>query len=654
MSSVDKKNNYKFGDLVDVPAFSRVLEHFFLATGIPNGIVDANGELLFMFSGDNACNVFHRSNPLAEKCCQQSNIDIMRDLQDGHIAGGLCQNGLMDYATPVVIEGRQIATLFLGQILHSPPDMEFFRQQAKQFGFDEASYLKSISEIPVIDKKLVNEQMAVMVEMAQMLAGCGLARIKQTKLESDISTSTEKRIQIEDIVNFSPIAIGWSDIDNNLEYINQKFTELFGYKLDDFTDLESWYKRAYPDETYRKEIITPWRNNVKLAHENKVTPPTLETDIHCKNGDIKRVVVHISWVGSRRLASFVDISERWADEQRTQAHDKMLEMVAKGTELSLILNAIVLQVEAEDKNVRCSVLLLDNEKKHLLIGAAPSLPDFYNHAINGIEIGIGVGSCGTSAFIHERVIVEDMWTHEYWQPYLELVQRAGLKACWSDPIMSSQGQVLGTFAIYHNQICSPQKKDMDRINFATNLAAIAIENSYVQKELERRAYSDYLTGLANRRYFLERAEVELNRTLRYGGDLSILMFDIDHFKRVNDTYGHKIGDLVLEKIAKTASHIIRNIDIIGRIGGEEFAILLPETEEKQAFDTAERLRTAIEAKAISLEGGLPLHFTASFGVTTLKDKNTNIDMLLNQADQALYQSKNAGRNKVSTYQAQLF
>jgi GGDEF domain-containing protein len=297
-------------------------------------------------------------------------------------------------------------------------------------------------------------------------------------------------------------------------------------------------------------------------------------------------------------------------EQRLRAHDTMLQMVANGTDLTSILNASVRQVETEDKTATCSVLLLDEEGKHLLTGAAPSLPAFYNQAVHGLEIGVGVGSCGSAAALGRRVAVEDIQTRDYWKPFIQLAQNAGLRACWSEPILSSHGKVLGTFAIYHTQPKSPQAEDTERIAFAANLAAVAIENRTAQEDLERHAYTDYLTGLANRRHFLEQAESELTRTMRYGRELSLLMLDLDHFKQVNDTYGHKVGDLVLKKLSELCRAALRDVDIVGRMGGEEFAVLLPETGS---------------------------------------ETDANIDMLLNQADQALYHAKNEGRNRACMY-----
>jgi len=172
------------------------------------------------------------------------------------------------------------------------------------------------------------------------------------------------------------------------------------------------------------------------------------------------------------------------------------------------------------------------------------------------------------------------------------------------------------------------------------------ERKILLDRLERQAQQDYLTGLCNRRFFLEQGELELARAQRYGNELSLFMLDIDHFKAINDTYGHATGDIVLQTLSHILREILRSIDIIGRWGGEEFVILLPETDAQEAAEIAERLREAIDHAKVTLATGLPLHFTASIGIATLKEKDTNIDILLNYADEALYQAKNTGRNKV--------
>jgi diguanylate cyclase (GGDEF)-like protein/PAS domain S-box-containing protein len=168
-------------------------------------------------------------------------------------------------------------------------------------------------------------------------------------------------------------------------------------------------------------------------------------------------------------------------------------------------------------------------------------------------------------------------------------------------------------------------------------------------QLERQAHQDYLTGLCNRRYFLELGELELSRTQRYGNALCLLMLDIDHFKSINDSHGHKAGDKVLQTFGKVCQETLRDVDIVGRLGGEEFAILLPQTGLEKAVEAAERLRDIIGGTDVMLAAGLPLRFTVSIGVTLLKGNDVNIDMLLDQADKALYEAKQTGRNKVCIF-----
>jgi diguanylate cyclase (GGDEF)-like protein len=172
------------------------------------------------------------------------------------------------------------------------------------------------------------------------------------------------------------------------------------------------------------------------------------------------------------------------------------------------------------------------------------------------------------------------------------------------------------------------------------------EQKLVAQELERQARTDHLTGVSNRGYFMELAEHELRRSVRYGTPLTVFMMDIDFFKQINDRYGHKVGDTVLKKLTEVCLEALREVDILGRMGGEEFAIILPETVIGEGAEVAERLRKTIAETAIPMEAGLPLHCTVSIGVTTLASMDDNIDVLLNLADKALYEAKNAGRNKV--------
>ena len=168
----------------------------------------------------------------------------------------------------------------------------------------------------------------------------------------------------------------------------------------------------------------------------------------------------------------------------------------------------------------------------------------------------------------------------------------------------------------------------------------------LEEELIRQAHIDYLTGVNNRRYFMERAEQELRRANRSGSQLSIFMLDIDHFKRINDRYGHKVGDLVLKMLAEVCQSALRDIDILARMGGEEFAVLLPETESSLAIEVARRLQDFINKASLPLEGNITIKIQVSIGVASMTSPHDNMDILLHRADTALYEAKNTGRNRI--------
>jgi diguanylate cyclase (GGDEF)-like protein len=171
------------------------------------------------------------------------------------------------------------------------------------------------------------------------------------------------------------------------------------------------------------------------------------------------------------------------------------------------------------------------------------------------------------------------------------------------------------------------------------------ELEFAKELAEMQARTDFLTGLNNRHAFEETAVTEISRAHRYGHPLSLVVFDLDRFKEINDEYGHAAGDTVLFTVAQTARMELRDSDVLGRLGGEEFAVLLPGIGLEAGLTTAERLRIALEENAADY-GDHDVPFTASFGVTALYESDRTLDSLLQRADQAMYRAKQQGRNRV--------
>ncbi|HEY5801811.1 MAG TPA: GGDEF domain-containing protein [Burkholderiaceae bacterium] len=171
----------------------------------------------------------------------------------------------------------------------------------------------------------------------------------------------------------------------------------------------------------------------------------------------------------------------------------------------------------------------------------------------------------------------------------------------------------------------------------------------LERTLQQASNTDALTGVNNRRYFFPRMEQEIMRSRRTLRPLSLIMVDIDFFKRINDTHGHPVGDMVIRQLAQMCIGVVRETDVVARLGGEEFAILLPDTGIDGATVTAERLRAMVEAA--SVEGALvaPVFFTVSVGVDQMRNGDRQPDEIFNRADNALYRAKHLGRNRVVAY-----
>jgi diguanylate cyclase (GGDEF)-like protein len=550
-------------------------------------------------------------------------------------------------------------------------------------------------------------------------------------------------------------------------------------------------------------VLPGLQRGTPLAEEHEV--------LHLKDGRVIEQHTRGLQLGSEpaRLWSFRDITERTQIEQREQTRRHVLELLATGAPLQTILESVVQGVEADNEEMLCSILLLDEQGDHLLVGAAPSLPAFFNAAVHGKSIHSGLGACGQAVITRSRVIVEDIRSAPSWAEYRDLALQARLGSCWSDPIYGANGNVLGTFAIYHRDARRPSLANIALIEQAARLAGIAIEQAqaavalragearfrslydhapvalweqdwsavraalaelelsgiedlarYLQanpsqlrrlaslvrildvnaaaleqvgappgrKDLaalslaqnfdaaampnfalavtalaqgshffacegsferldgvarlneltllvmpghthsldfvivstlditERRrmndelrvlATTDFLTGLPNRREFMGRLADEQGRLQRdIGACAAVLLLDIDHFKRINDEHGHAAGDAVLRQLAELMRDGQRKIDMLGRIGGEEFAILLPGTELDAAAVFAERLRLRVAETPMLLDGGASLNVTVSIGLAAMGGKHPGGDAALIRADQALYCAKRGGRNRV--------
>jgi diguanylate cyclase (GGDEF)-like protein len=209
--------------------------------------------------------------------------------------------------------------------------------------------------------------------------------------------------------------------------------------------------------------------------------------------------------------------------------------------------------------------------------------------------------------------------------------------------LAFEGNLLGVLWLWGQNISG---SDLPIMSIFAKQIGISLERARLFQEVQSLALTDPLTGLNNRRHLFELGRVEFSRAERMKRPFSCMMLDIDHFKKVNDDYGHQIGDEVLQEFARFCLASVREVDLLGRYGGEEFIILLPETSRDISVHVAERLRTRIAEHPIKTSSG-DLEVTISIGVATKDEQTTNLESLIARADQALYISKHKGRNRVS-------
>ena len=361
-----------------------------------------------------------------------------------------------------------------------------------------------------------------------------------------------------------------------------------------------------------------------------------------------------------RTEEIIQVRTQTLHQEASQRENrsKILHALVVSSPLPDVLSQIVKTIEEEDPDIRCSILLLEQNGVHLTHGASGRLPEFYTAAIESVEIGDGVGSCGTAAFLGQRVIVADINHHPYWKNYLALTQKAGLAACWSEPIISSENRVLGTFAFYYSFVKTPNANELQKMEEFAKLASLAIEKKHTEEKILHLAFYDPLTQLPNRRLLNDRLSKELAGVERHQGYGALMFLDLDHFKTLNDSLGHQIGDELLVQVASRLKECVRDEDTVARLGGDEFVVLQTSASSKsrkEASDCALIIAKRIQ-KALFIPYFLQSyehHVTSSIGITLFDKDNKNIDAIFKQADTAMYAAKAKGRNTFSFYDSEM-
>lgn len=337
-----------------------------------------------------------------------------------------------------------------------------------------------------------------------------------------------------------------------------------------------------------------------------------------------------------------EAQRKWAEALQL-GQNRILNMVATGTALPEILSELVQFAESQSERGVCTIRQLNNEGTLLGGHIALGLPQTYCARFGETAVGTNGGSCSTSAFRAEPVIVTDIATDPLWASKRELALEHGLKACSSWPIFGKNRKVLGTFALYSREPVAPTEKDWQLMQICTNLAGIAIESRASDEKIRYLAHYDGLTSLPNRFLFKEYLDLALRNAKRHGKKFAVFFLDLDKFKEINDTFGHDAGDLVLREIARRLCNCLRHTDKIARMGGDEFYVLIEELDNGHyAADVAQKLLD--ETVRPVRVGDQNYQISVSIGISIYPKDGDNEQALLKNADCAMYRAKALGKN----------
>lgn len=329
---------------------------------------------------------------------------------------------------------------------------------------------------------------------------------------------------------------------------------------------------------------------------------------------------------------------------------KLLRRLNGIIEMTALINSSLSSRIISKRAVEAATKLLESEAGSLILRDMKTGELFFDIAVGSkskkvkeIRLPEGKGIAGWVVEHHKPVIVHNVNKDPRFYNEADKISKFVTRNMVCVPLRAKK-RTIGVLQVVNKLKGKFTEDDLSVLQSFADQVAIAIENARLFEE----AVTDGLTGLIQRRYFEIRLIEEISKSRRYGYPLCLVMLDIDHFKKVNDRYGHQEGDRVLIGIASALERAVRMGDIAARFGGEEFALILPHTERANAFKAAERLRVSIEKQMFN---GHSVTISAGIGFMTSKDREMQGEDLIKMADDALYYAKNNGRNMVFSREA---
>ncbi|MEZ0185635.1 MAG: EAL domain-containing protein [Candidatus Reddybacter sp.] len=337
------------------------------------------------------------------------------------------------------------------------------------------------------------------------------------------------------------------------------------------------------------------------------------------------------------------------EDQLLLSQKTILEKVALGGDFQETLDELCVASELLVPESVCSIMVFDSARQHLNVMSGPNLPTSVIDRLNGIAPGETSGSCAMAVFQNAPVYVSNTREDTCWSDVRQLALDFSINACWSHPVRNTKGKVIGSFAISSFEVRQPSYFQQQLLTESANIAGIILERHDREKELWDKAHQDKLTGLCNRPMFDMTLDHAISGARRHQSQLAVLFVDLDNFKVINDTYGHKAGDDVLREIARRLKGCQRSSDTLARYGGDEFTLLLENIDDLNSVtQVAQRI---IDECALPIAAdGYSAGVSVSIGISLFPNDALELRELLSFADRAMYKAKSKGRNGFYFYE----
>lgn len=428
-------------------------------------------------------------------------------------------------------------------------------------------------------------------------------------------------------------------------YVNSGFEQVFGYSAEEV-------KGRHPTALLAPQLshfdVSSMREKL-----NAGLPVKSEELTHTKSGERiwSSVTINPILNGNNNLTYTVSIL---SDITNAKMHEVMqhcmLDAMVKEEPLENLMEIACNEIERIAPDVLSAIFQVDDENK-LRPLAAPSLSKSYRKLIEGLTMGEYLGSMEGTAFSDETVFLNNVNMNPVWIECRSGFLPEGIKTCWVTAVHNNKGNCIGVMALYYRAERHPSEFHKRLVEAVTPLCSLAMEREESRQNIRQLAFYDSLTELPNRSLLHAKAEHALIEARRNKSSLAVLFLDIDRFKQVNDSLGHPAGDALLQQIAERLSINRRQTDIVGRLSGDEFVVVLPGGDEGNITEIVEEIKLNI-AQPCKV-GGATLSPSASIGISLYPQDGHDMGTLIHRADMAMYQAKSVGRGRFSFFSHEL-